>query len=822
MEPRRLPTTVVRERVPGAAPVSAHSRWTAVADAAPLEAWVVDPPALSGDAPASVPLDGEWLRHAYPDEPATPPVGARVDDAGWDRVVVPDNFGREPALAAHFGPVFYRRRLAAADGARWRLAFDAVDYLADVWLDDAHLGRHEGFFAPFAFDVGSRVRDGSVLTVRVQDPFEDLDGGDTFFVHAKRVIKGTLKYHDSRPGGLPGRALTPGWTARLGQSMTTGGITGSVRLESSGPVRIDALFATPLDVAAGRVHVAVVVTNVDAAPVDATLVLAVAGIPTAVAATVPSGAGRVDVEVEIPFPRAWWPASHADLGTPALYALAADAVVGGAVSDRRTVRFGLRTASIDGDPPRVVLNGRPVFVQAANYIPRQHVAGVGPEAYRTDFGLAAAAHLNSVGVHAHLQPSACYDAADEAGMLVFQDFPLQWRYDSGVETNPGFVDLACRQIAEMAYGYWNHPSIVYWACHNEPMAQFFPGQRPDAGADADNQVLDEALERRLRHVDPRRPIHRASGIGDLHVYDGSLAGGNVYDVRKRRGWFVSEYGFWTVGPRAHRWNDQGWPPDAFQMRQWLSRLSFGPNTMNFAGLPDRYPSREAWAQATELYGTFLARYQTEWFRMHRGDPYFAIRWHFLVDWWGWAGGGLVDVGREPKATYRALAAALRPLLVATSWPATVVAPDTPLRLPVTVVNERRDTTDVAVEWTWRRTPRAIVIGVDEESARRFPVPVPGTPGAMVALAAGDADGEVCCRGRLDGRVGPESAVEIGVVDVAAAAEPFVATTLELVWADGAHTERNAFTVLAAPAGWFCGPGAFAVGADGIRRLGVGA
>ena len=172
--------------------------------------------------------------------------------------------------------MWYRRKFAdprvgAPDGSPQcaRLCFAAVDYFADVWLNDELLGHHEGYFAPFGFDVTDRLRKNNEVVVRVQDPLEPLDPNEFFFAHKKRIIKGTLKYHDSRPGGLPGRMAHPldgddspaVWTPEWGQSMTTAGIIGPVTLLRTGDVAISALFVTPLDHETGEVQVAVVLTN---------------------------------------------------------------------------------------------------------------------------------------------------------------------------------------------------------------------------------------------------------------------------------------------------------------------------------------------------------------------------------------------------------------------------------------------------------------------------------------------------------------------------------------------------------------------------------
>ena len=79
-----------------------------------------------------------------------------------------------------------------------------IHHFADVWLNDELLGHHEGYFAPFGFDVTDRLRKNNLYPQAVvgESP-EDLDPDQFFFAHKKRIIKGTLKYHDSRPPWAP-------------------------------------------------------------------------------------------------------------------------------------------------------------------------------------------------------------------------------------------------------------------------------------------------------------------------------------------------------------------------------------------------------------------------------------------------------------------------------------------------------------------------------------------------------------------------------------------------------------------------------------------
>ncbi|MEQ6360669.1 glycoside hydrolase family 2 TIM barrel-domain containing protein, partial [Thermoanaerobacter thermohydrosulfuricus] len=70
----------------------------------------------------------------------------------------------------------------------------------------------------------------------------------------------------------------------------------------------------------------------------------------------------------------------------------------------------------------------------------------------------------SVRVHAHITRKEFYEACDKEGILVWQDFPLQWSYDR----SDRFIENAITQIKDMVETLYNHTSIGIWCCHNEP------------------------------------------------------------------------------------------------------------------------------------------------------------------------------------------------------------------------------------------------------------------------------------------------------------------------------------------------------------------
>src|SRR5512136_1246530 len=73
----------------------------------------------------------------------------------------------------YLGQTWYQTRFGLPwgfDPARQRivLRFGSVNYMAEVWLNGARLGQHEGGHLPFEFDVTAHVKQDNLLVVRVE------------------------------------------------------------------------------------------------------------------------------------------------------------------------------------------------------------------------------------------------------------------------------------------------------------------------------------------------------------------------------------------------------------------------------------------------------------------------------------------------------------------------------------------------------------------------------------------------------------------------------------------------------------------------------
>ena len=120
---------------------------------------------------------------------------------------------------------FHRPGQSCAEG-RYLIRFWMVDYLADVWLNGVHVGRHEGGEEAFVFDATNAIKPGAAnrLAVRVLNPTSQAIEG-----MALRLVPGRNKIDH----------------ATIGNDYNFGGIVDSVELLVTPAVRVEDLFVRP-------------------------------------------------------------------------------------------------------------------------------------------------------------------------------------------------------------------------------------------------------------------------------------------------------------------------------------------------------------------------------------------------------------------------------------------------------------------------------------------------------------------------------------------------------------------------------------------------
>jgi beta-mannosidase len=647
-----------------------------------------------------VDLSGTWRAAAGDEEARRDYHDPSYDDGDWALITVPGHWRSNPAFAERDGSVLYRTTFEtpepfgpAAGPRRTWLVLDGVFYTSDVWLDGTYLGDTEGYFFPHSFEVTEPLDAAAqhALAVEVACP-RPVD------LTAKRNLTGVFQHWDL-----------------LDQDWNPGGIWRPVRLEQSGPVRVRHWRVRCGDVTDERAIVSLraVLDTVDARTVE--LVTTITPLdehsgrgPTVSRESRPLAAGenRVEWFVSIPEPDRWWP--HA-LGDQPRYDVEVEIRTDdGAVSDVRTRAIGLRTVEVRDWIWSI--NGERLFLKGANQGPtRMALAEATPDELAGDVGLAVDAGLDFLRIHAHITRPELYNAADEAGLLIWQDLPLQWGYSRTVRHQ------ARRQAREAVDLLAHHPSIFVWCGHNEPMALDIepatladPGRRRRlfarmAAAQAlptwNRTLLDRAVKTVLERNDGTRPVVAHSGVlphlpqldgTDSHLYLGWYVGDERDFPSLAAHWprlarFVTEFGAQAVPEtdeflEAGRWPDLDWT--LLARRHALQKVQFDRYVP-----PAAYSSYADWKAETQAYQARLIRYHIETLRRLKYRPTGGFALFCFADSSPAVTWSVLDHERRPKPGYEALRDACRPVIIVADRPPSHVHPGDRLVLDLHAISD---------------------------------------------------------------------------------------------------------------------------------------
>jgi beta-mannosidase len=644
-----------------------------------------------------VDLGGTWRATEADEELRRTFCFADQDDQGvaWQNVDVPGHWRSQPAFVDSSGPLLYRRRFEAPcpdDDTRAWLVFDGLFYQGDVWLDGDYVGDTEGYFAPHVFDVTAalRARGEHLLGVELAcSPEGDLT--------AKHNLTGVFQHWD---------CLDPDWNP--------GGIWRPVRLEHTGPIRICTLRARCTSAGVEQAVVALRADLHSDRQCHVEVRTTVGGVEQRTEHPLAEGPNRLDWTVNVPQPELWWP--HA-LGPQPLHVLRVEVRRNQSVSHMVDRRIGLR--SLAWHDWTLSVNGERLFLKGANQGPTRMALGEATgEELVADVRLARESGLDLLRLHGHISRPELYDAADEQGMLVWQDLPLQWGYARSVRHQ------AMRQVEAAVDLLAHHPSIALWCAHNEPLAIDPRLEHARSRTDImrvlgryaamqelpnwNKSVLDRSLAKVLRQADGTRPVLSHSGMlprpgsggGDTHVYFGWYHGEERQFAALCRAFprlarFVSEFGAQAVPSgdvafcEPERWPDLDW-----------ARLSRSHNLQKARFdryvAPADYDSFEEWRDATQAYQAEVVKHHIETLRRLKYRPTGGFCLFALADGHPGVTWAVLDHERRPKAGYQALVEACRPVIVVAERLPATVAPGQALALDVHVVSDLRTSLDAAV------------------------------------------------------------------------------------------------------------------------------
>jgi beta-mannosidase len=560
---------------------------------------------------------------------------------------------------------WWRTRFTAEPGTAV-LGFDGIATLAEVWLDGERILASDNMFR--AHEVPVTLRDEHELVIRCRALAPEL----TRRRPRPRWRVPMLEQQQLRWFRTTLLGRTPGWSPPCPAVGPWRGVWLEKRALRVGPVRLDPRVKD------GQGSVAV---TAELDPSLETAVLVVERNGQRVTAPLAPNGGCWRGHADIERPALWWPHTH---GEPAVYRASLDLHHAGVTTTIDLGNVGFRTIEIDrgaGDDFHVIVNDVPVFCRGACWTPLDPVTlAATPDEYRAAIAQARTAGMNMLRVGGTMvyEDDAFYDALDETGILLWQDFMFANMDYPDDET---FVAGALAEVDQQLERLHSHACLAV-LCGNSEVKQ----QAAMSGAARERwspALFHQAIAERAHAFDIPYVASSTTGGAFPHAADAgptSYYGVGAYlrafdDARLAGVRFASEClafanipddsGLPKAGVRAHHplWKQRsprdlgaGWDFD--DVRDHYVRQLFDVDPVALRSVDhERYL-----ALGRAATGEAMTRCFAEWRRADsptRG----ALIW-FLRDLWLGSGWGVIDAHGDPKPCWYALKRALAPVSIA--------------------------------------------------------------------------------------------------------------------------------------------------------------
>ena len=525
------------------------------------------------------------------------------------------------------------------------LRFEGLDIVADIYLNNVHVGNAESMHRTWEYPVKEVLSPGeNTLKVVFHSPLK--------FVAQAYKKYGNIGNDDTYEGFMHLRKAHYMFGWDWGAHLPDAGIFRPVFLCSVSHGRIDSVYIRQqheenkctlkfkgdcIRETPGEYQWRVLVTAPDGQKYE-----------TALSA---EGEGQLVIED----PELWWPNG---LGDQPLYQVEAQLLYEGNVEDTWKKRIGLRTMTMQrkkdqyGESFAHEVNGKAFFAMGADYIPEEHLLGRRcEEKTRRLLEDCRLANFNVIRVWGggFYPDDWFFDICDELGLVVWQDFMFAC---SVYELTPEFEANIRKEFADNIKRLRHHASLGLW-CGNNEMEMFVDERCWVTKASEVRDYLfmyERIIPEVLGEYDPETfywPASPSSGgsfdnpndpdRGDVHYWKVWHGNRPFSEYRKHFFRYASEFGFQAL-PSQKTIETFTEDPDDWNLFSYIMekhQRNYGANgkIMNYMQQTYRYPGDfDTVIYASQLLQADAIRYGVEHFRRNRGRCMGAVYWQ-LNDCW---------------------------------------------------------------------------------------------------------------------------------------------------------------------------------------------
>ncbi len=553
-----------------------------------------------------------------------------------------------------------------------KIVFEGVDYACDVWLNGHYLGKHEGAFSGFSFDVTQYLRvsatshlaSTNMLMVKLAPP--------------------------PRVNALVAGKKTP-WFGDYWRDLVPFGIYRPVKMVSSGKVLFEDVYANSKINKNGsaNVNLELTVENTDHVAKEMTFIASLEGANFEAkekniefTATVAPGVHTIKKQIDLKKPKLWWPW---DMGDQNLYKLKVSLKEGKINHDFKEVVFGIREVTMEWNPgfkkgidvsfPRsTYINGKFHFIRSACWggPPDIFMGRTSVDEYKKLIQLAKDANMNNIRIFGWHPPEIpeFYQYCDEMGITVWQDMiPLgTGNIPNDEEKLVAIFNEGVKVIKERR----NHPSLIMMEGGEEMLlrtrdAKFGRTFLERLGDSLQAQVdLPYVPDSPLTcHVSkeagykPKEAVHALRYFYDM--------GNNLHEdwLQTLEFPIVPEFAITSV-PSVESLKkfipeEEIWPPGLSWGHHWADLTRLRMQNWDVFG-SEKKDSLEEFVNATQDAQGIIFQNGIEYFRRQKPNLSGIALCHFITYWpdmkWG-----IVDNYQQPKRSYYFVKKAYQPLLI---------------------------------------------------------------------------------------------------------------------------------------------------------------